>query len=145
MKYWTQDDKYINPLRSWGCLYVSLVNLAIHITGKQFTASQILKAFYKDWQVDGDVDIESTVLDHEGVLTEFGVIAKYMGKYDASYAPSGDEYEILEYYNPATTITHFVVGDGKGKCLIDPWTNSVTVRDGKLKSKRIYKLIGEVK
>lgn len=144
MKYWTQDDKFINPIRSFGCYLVSLVNLATHISKKEFTASQILKAFYKDWQVDGDIDIETTVLDPAGVLEEFGVKMKFMGKYDASYMPAGGEYEILEFYNPATDIIHFVLGDGKGKCLVDPWPNSVTVRNGKLRSKRIFKLLGVI-
>lgn len=139
MKTWFQTDKELSPIREWGCLIISMVNLDQLVSEKEYTAKQILELWIKNYQ-EKDIDIESTVLDHNGVMEDLSGMLIFLGKYDKNYLPALGEYEILEYYNPKTEIVHFVVGDGKGKCLIDPYLNSNTVKNGYVRSKRIYKL-----
>lgn len=137
MTYWAQNDKRLNPISEWGCYFISMVNLAQIITGKNFTDKDVIVSWFKNYQ-ENDIDIESTILDTEGVLLDFGVKCKFIGKKPADYVCSSDEYEILDYFNPKTAYTHFVLGNGKGECLVDPFPGSRTVREGKVRSKRIF-------
>ena len=139
MKYWTQIAKELNPISTWGCYYISLVNLASLITGKEFTAKQIIESWNKDYN-EKDTDIESSCLNPVGILKEYGVTATFLGPQDKFYQCKENEYEILEYFNIKTLIVHFVLGDGKGNVLFDPYPNSNTVKNGVLRSKRIFKI-----
>ena len=134
-----QDDNRLNPLKTWGCYFISLANLASHVTGKRFIEKDILKGWFKNWQED-DIDAESTIIDPSGVLEDFGLYADFLVKKPADYLPGKNEYEILEYFNQRTGYIHFVLGNGRGECLIDPLGASVTVKEGKVRSKRIFKL-----
>jgi len=139
MKTWYQADKALNPIDSWGCYVISIVNLDQLVAEKEYTAKQVLELWIKNYQEE-DIDIESTVKDPNGLLEDLSGMLTFLGKYDKNYLPALGEYEILEFYNPKTEIIHFVVGDGKGKCLIDPYLNSNTVKNGYVRSKRIFKL-----
>ena len=141
MKTWTQVDDALNPIKTWGCYFISLANLAGIVLNKEFSAKEILDSWAKNYYVDHDIDQESTILNPDKVMEDFGVISVFVGKKPADYQCKSDEYEILKYFNPKTGTGHFVLGDGKGKCLFDPYPNSATVRDGYLDSKRIFKVV----
>lgn len=68
----------------------------------------------------------------------FGITAEYK-KVSVPYTAREDEYEITAYYNKRTNYTHFVVTHGDA-VLYDPLGLSVTVAEGKQKSKRIFKI-----
>lgn len=53
----------------------------------------------------------------------------------------GREFEILDWYNPETHKRHFTAGNGRGCVTYDSMGESVTVRDGFLRSKRIFKRV----
>ena len=48
------------------------------------------------------------------------------------------EFEILDWYNPTTKKRHFTAGNGHGYVTYDPMGQSRTVREGFLRSKRIF-------
>jgi len=143
MKLWTQNDKNLNPIQEWGCYYISIVNMVSIATNVDFSASEVIIKWFKNYKDDGDIDIESTILDPDGIIEDFCGKNKviFVGKRDANYVCNNDEYEILDYFNKRTGYTHFVLGDGKGKCMIDPFPGSRTVREGDVRSKRIYKKV----
>ena len=60
------------------------------------------------------------------------------------YVCKAVEREILRYERPVAPgeePAHFVLGDGNGHVVFDPWGDSATVRDGHLASKRILRRI----
>lgn len=63
-----------------------------------------------------------------------------MRKEGPDYKPRLGEVEILRFEVVETGVTyaHFVNGDGLGSIAHDPWPGSLTVKNGKLISKRIY-------
>ena len=48
------------------------------------------------------------------------------------------EFEILDWYNPRTGKRHFTAGNGHGYVTYDPMGESLTVKEGFLRSKRIF-------
>jgi len=60
-----------------------------------------------------------------------------------TYCPRPGEREILRFERPdpegGDPLAHFVLGDGQGRCLWDPWGESETVRVGIIVSKRILR------
>lgn len=133
-----QTDQAINPMSQWGCYFCSILKLAEIVSGKEFTAKEVLAVWSKNGRED-DIDIEATVLDPQGLCDDLPGGLKFLRREGASYFVKPGELEILEYFNPKTGVIHFVVGDGMGVCAWDPWENSRTVREGYVRSKRIYK------
>jgi hypothetical protein len=62
-------------------------------------------------------------------------------KESANYVATKGEHEILYFEREDTLQTwgHFVVGDGLGVVCYDPYGDSMTVKKGKLTSKRIFR------
>lgn len=132
-----QTDPLVSPAREWGCYFFSIAAMVEQELGKVFEPREILKVYSMSVK-NGYLDHEFTVLLPKGILTLLGSKMRFMGKYDKAYVPTSSEKEILEFFNPSTGIVHFVLGDGKGNCFFDPWENSKTVRDGYVRSKRIF-------
>lgn len=109
-----------------------------------FSAELINNELFYTLQHHKWVQDNGTVLRPEDVFGYFGLKTKI--KWDSRYAhkrPAGEDcdenqFEILEYYNPNTKLGHFVCGNGHGIVTYDSLGESVTVRDGYLKSKRIF-------
>ena len=140
MEYKTQrqDDKWLNPFRSWACYFQSILAANEKVGMPAKTAVETLKLYFELWN-EGAIDNETTILKPDAICQKLGGYLKFMGKYPKEYRPASDEIEILDFYHEGTGVTHFVLGDGNGRCEWDPWLNSNTVRNGKLRSKRIYK------
>ena len=90
---------------------------------------------------DGDMDDsdELLILDKDLLLRIAGLRLRYLG----SFAPSdivkeeGQLY-IGELFNRRTNFTHFVALDKDFNIVYDPIQNSVTAREGVLKSVRVF-------
>jgi hypothetical protein len=132
-----QTDHLINPMEAWGCYFCSILALSEKVSGYHYPAKEVLSIWSKSGH-DGDVDMEATVLDPQGLCDDLKGNLKFLRREGASYLCKQGEYEILEYFNPKTGVIHFVLGNGRGGCEWDPWENSRTVRDGYVRSKRIY-------
>jgi hypothetical protein len=66
----------------------------------------------------------------------------------ADYKAQPGEVEILRFEitketapGKSETLSHFVLGDGSGGVAWDPWENSLTVANGKLAGKRIFRKV----
>ena len=133
-----QTDKRLNPIAEWGCYFCSILALDEKISGMTYDPPDIHFLWAKNY-TEGDLDAESTVLDPQGLCEDLSGELEFVGKFGADYKCKPDEYEILCWYNPRTKFTHFTTGDGAGRCEYDPIENSVTVLEGKVESKRIYR------
>ena len=134
-----QNDERLNPISTWGCAFCSCLYIIEKVTEKTFSPKEILNLWFLNL-AEGDIDIESSMENWQGVINDVVPGLKYLGHFSPNYVPSHDEYEIL-LYEREDGYKHFVVGDGQGCVEWDPWENSRTVSEGKLTSKRIFKRI----
>lgn len=154
-----QDDKILGPyINEWGCNFSSVLKIAEDQRGNPIYPQEELD-IYKIAMDTGILQKEvkspdgspldgCTVYDYESLFKLAGGKGVYLGKMDASHECKPGEREILEWFNPRTNFKHFTVGDGKGHCAWDPIghstnTNdghSVTVKEGKVLSKRVFQL-----
>jgi len=130
-----QDDILLNPLRSYGCYFTSLYNLAERETGNIRSKTSVFLLFANALKANW-VDGESTVLAPDQIMQSMGSRYRFKAKTDATYQCKPDEAEILMFTKPGHT--HFVLGDGTGKIAFDPLTDH-DMTPYKLTEKRIYK------
>jgi hypothetical protein len=85
------------------------------------------------------------ILRPDLILGMLGVDVEYRGHMPADYVCKSGEFEILKYHHRANNWDHFVAGNGNGIVTYDPWgavepyDHSITVSEGVLESKRIFK------
>ena len=93
-----------------------------------------------DLNHDGDLDDagECLILDKEALLRMAGIIAKYDTQ-GPGYIANPSDYLIAEMFNKRTNFTHFVVIDGKRNIVYDPIKDSITAREGMIKSIRVLR------
>jgi hypothetical protein len=141
-----QTDNRLNKnIRDYGCYFMDILYLSNKFTGLQLSVERI-ERLYKTFVQAGAMTSTCSIKDPNRCFTMAGLQVRYTDKHEKpSRRCNTDEIEILCYYNPdgngGRGFTHFVVGDGYGHVAYDPIGNSVTVRDGYLKSKRIFKLL----
>lgn len=89
---------------------------------------------------DGDFDDkdELLILDKDALLYLAGIPLKYIGSFPPDYEIKDNIYLIGEFYNKRTNFTHFVVIGKDKKRIYDPIPDSVTYKEGVLKSIRIF-------
>jgi hypothetical protein len=147
-----QRDKRLLPeIQEQGCYFMSILFLINKYTNYEWT-TEIINDYYRSLVyskailADADfttVDVDdSTIINPEKVfnLKETGTNFKvrYNNRHDkANYHCSQFEIEILRYVNGLTN--HFVAGNGNGEVAYDPWGDSMTVKNGYLESKRIFR------
>ena len=149
-----QTDKGFDPvIQKYGCLFMCLA----WASGKEYTPDELNRIWYHcidkgyisgDLNRDGDMDDngEAEILSHDGVAKELGSCLAYTNAHNSPTVniPAG-YYAIGAYYNPRTRFTHFVVINRDKEVVYDPIPHSVTVREGYLKSIRIYKVTGKIR
>jgi len=93
-----------------------------------------------DLNKDGDMDDNSEllILDKDKLLALAGLKIKCLGTYSPDHATPDGMYAIGEFYNDRTKFTHFVAIGKDKKATYDPILNSVTYREGVLKSIRLF-------
>lgn len=144
-----QDDPFFNPVMESGCYYISLANLVEMVTGKPvdriFVRTLALKEVLDGSA--GDMDQEMVVQNASDLLARFGSTLKQRlnngaAAFPADYQCQPGEWEILQFSYTAAdggVYKHFVLGDGKGNCKVDPIkAGSNSVKKGKVISKRIF-------
>lgn len=118
-----QDADLLNPLKKWGCYFVSMANMVERETGVPFTPEKIMRVF-AGCLTYGSVDKEATIIKPDHVLLLMGSELRFKSRCDAP-APltvtGVGEFEILKFSKPGHE--HFVLGDGFGKCYADPLPN----------------------
>jgi len=124
-----------------GCYFLSILKAAQGIGAMDIDYPGEALAWYwcgidKGWLGD-----DCLVIDGAALLSHLAAVIAYtLHKESADYQAKPGDIEILRFEVEKTGITysHFVLGDGKGGVAWDPWPGSLTVRNGKLMSKRIF-------
>jgi len=113
-----------------GCYFLCLVRLAEEIIGARIDAINVyLFALDRQW-----MDQDCYMVQPHRVLEHMTGVRWSVIKQDKTYQPQPGEKEVLRYERTEgrTTLAHFVLSD------YDPYGDSLTVRNGRLVSKRIF-------
>jgi len=134
------DSRLIVPINKYGCYFMSILFLGNKYTGYQLSTRKI-NNFY-DYCVDsGWMDAECFINDADGIFAEMGLHTRFHDKHEDPWILCrDDEIEILRYQ--IGHWKHFVAGDGHGHVAYDPYGISRAVREGELRDKRIFDLVG---
>lgn len=146
------DLRLIGYIGKYGCFFMCLVYYYVlwlkkidleHRELNRIWDEALVKGLItEDKNGDGDLDDagECLITDKERLLSLAGVRAKYSHE-SADYKIKSGEYAIAEMFNRRTNFTHFVVIDEKRKTIYDPIKDSITAREGVIKSIRILRAI----
>jgi len=134
------DKRLVNPINKWGCYFLSILFLGNKYTGYQLGTKKI-NNFY-DYCVDsGFMDESCYINDADGIFAEMGLHTRFHDKHEDPWILCRDnEIEILRYQ--IGHWKHFCAGDGHGHVAYDPYGISRAVREGELRDKRIFDLVG---
>lgn len=150
MKHQT-DLQLIGYIAKYGCFFMCMtywLNLKKKNSeiGHDFLNTIWMTAIQKgiisgDVNKDGDMEDgdELLILDKNKLLTLAGLDMKYLGSFDPkAVEKKHGVFFIGEFYNETTKFTHFAGLDKNLKCEYDPILNSKTVKNGVLKSVRVF-------
>jgi len=132
MKHQT-DPQLAHYINKYGCFFMDMCYwIKWQVEGKE--------PDYGDLNHDGDMDDngELLILDKDKLLSLAGLKVKYVGSFGADKTISDGAYAIGEFYNARTKFTHFVAIGKDKKAVYDPILNSVTYREGVLKTIRLF-------
>ena len=121
-----------------GCYYFSL----LHIGDAENRALELYELTTATRPKNKPIMDKDCYINDPPALLKLAIGGEWAVRHElADYIPVEGEREILRFERVITgaTLSHFVVGDGKGKVAYDPLGKSQTVRLGKLVSKRIVK------
>ena len=143
-----QTDSGLNEnINKYGCYFMSLLFLVNKLTGMELSTARINK-IYKLCVTQGWMSYKCYIIAPEKILGWAGVNADIVmmngtHKLPPAYVPAPDEHEILLFQVDGSNYGHFVVGPYDGERVgYDPWGMSDSVRLGKVKSKRVFKVKG---
>ncbi len=94
--------------------------------------------------VKHDLDPDQTIEQPQKFVDDVVGSGKvlFRGKFDASYNPAANEFEILVYHYEGANFDHFVAGNGYSVPIYDPWRGgSESVAKGQIIGKRIYQIL----
>ena len=139
-----QDDGRMKvEIRQWGCYFMSILFWLNKLTNISLSADCITDGIYKlfvkrQWMRETCFILNPlAILDWGGiectVVTENG-----SHRLPPNYQCRKNDIEILFFKRPGHQ-GHFVAGDGKGNVAYDPMGRSVSVKDGDLISKRVFR------
>lgn len=139
-------QKIMATIGADGCYLLCLCHIGEGITGRRVDAVEVYERAIDPvwWRSDGS---RGALLSDRCYLHDPATImelicggAWHVRHEPADHAPAEDEWEVLRYERQAgsVAVSHFVLGDGAGAVAYDPMGDSVTVRDGRLVSKRIF-------
>jgi len=139
-------------IAEWGCYTAAIAYLVSAFTKQEITQAEFIKAVAvceeRKYLIEDPHEPGTFmyVTDPAGIFNVFGLDVKYLGKYPPGYKCQPGELEILLWrkIEREKRIYHFTAG-GKSRTIYDPWAPySVTASEGDLRSKRIFRIIGEV-
>jgi hypothetical protein len=125
------DSDFPSSIQKYGCYLLSLIERLTTHFDLPFTHDSVISIL--DYgQTNKFIDDEVTLRDK----------VRFEGKFERTYLPLDDEFEIVVYHKDGASFNHFCSGNGKGLVLYDPYSamGSDSVRNGELISKRIYRI-----
>jgi hypothetical protein len=140
-----QTDSQFPKAFGEACYFMSILwQLNKQFGLPEWTHEAILEV-YNSEEIDHDVEADLTVNQPQKLCDAIVGPDKvlFRGKFDANYETAADEFEILVWHRDGTDFDHFVGGNGYGVVVYDPWSasGSLTVKEGQMISKRIYKIL----
>lgn len=138
-----QIDPRLREDKWWaesGCGLMSVFFLVNKFTNFPFDIPTILE-LGRQFRKHQLVTEEFYILDWEGLFRFFPGMGHtvYTNRHeDPGRICRENEFEILDWYNPKMGKMHLTPGDGRGRPTYDSMGQSVTLRDGFLRSKRIF-------
>lgn len=126
-------------VKKWGCALLSLLYHVERLTGQVFTVEKVNELVVELLDI-GAIDFEMTV--KWNLVLEYFNLPYERSKESASYVLKPGEFEVQEWYNPRTNITHFMAGDGGMNYTWDPYPDSLTAKEGHLVSRRVFRKKG---
>lgn len=134
------NSKLNAKIHEYGCYFMDIVWHAVRKKGLEVTP-EIINTLYDKAIAAGGMNENCLILNPDVVFKTLGLDVKYTGRHEKpSRRCAMNEIEILKFTNPTTGFSHFVAGDGYGHVAYDSLGESVTVREGYLESKRIFKV-----
>jgi len=150
MKHQT-DLELIGYISKYGCFFMCMtywitwkkkgIELGYDFLNIIWQTAIIKGIISGDVNNDGDMDDgnELLILDKNKLLMLAGLDIKYVGSFDPKVVEKKEGlFFIGEFYNANTKFTHFAGLDENIKCEYDPIFNSNTVKNGVLKSVRVF-------
>ena len=137
------DPRLRKEVNEWYCYIMDMFWFA-NKYGRLAVSPEMINASYERYLYQKWIDIEAAVQNPEAIFRDMGLIVKYHDRHDPSdYICKATEFEILYFERQAKEklFTHFTAGDGAGHVTYDSMGCAMTVRYGRLVSKRIFKLI----
>lgn len=136
------DSAFPESYNRFGCYVHSIAKIAYEYESWSGRPSE-LNAIVEEAVKVGVVTENMKVMYPDRLFEMFGLNVTFTQKHEEPDRICKDgEVEVLFF--TAGTLQHFVVGDGKGNVKWDPYGDSKTVREGSLKSKRIFKVNGVI-
>ena len=133
------DPRLRDDIKQYGCYYFCLLYLANKYANAQLSAARINGSLYFKLVQEGAMTTGCYINSPDTVLRVLGLHARYTGVHESpEYQCAEDECEVLRFEYGKQS--HFVVGDGRGNVAFDPMGVSQTVAEGRLMSKRIFKI-----
>lgn len=144
-----QDDERLNKIKikgleeDWirekGCAFMSLINLLATYHGLKVSPAKIIIWLYQ--MIEAGCFTESMDIIWAKAMMFFG-FNYHVDIKPASYKIKKNEIAIACWFNEATGLKHFTTVTPSGKeAKYDPLRISNTVKNGKIQSYRVFKLV----
>lgn len=133
------DSRLWWKVQDWGCNVLVAAWHAVRYGAYQFDPESFNRLCER-WVHYGVTDEELTILNYETVYRHLGLPVDYTDRHESpDYRCGKNEFEHLCWQNGS--MKHFTAGNGGGIVTYDPMGFSVTVRDGRIISKRIMRIV----
>ena len=147
-----QRDPWISAnypqIKDGGCYLFSLLWFAVQLGHVSIDAPTICEEIFPKATKRGYIgkdDYPLWMIHPDGIMSMLGMDVEYRGHKPSDYICKSGEFEILKFHHRLNNWDHFVAGNGNGVVTYDPWgavdpyDYSLTVSEGVLHSKRIFK------
>lgn len=150
MKHQT-DSQFLGYINKYGCFFMCMtywfsfkkdgIELSYEFLNSIWTKAIDKGIISGDLNHDGDMDDakELLILDKDKLLSLVGLKLKYVGSFNTiDFIKKDGQLYIGEFHNDRTGFTHFIAVDENLKIIYDPILDSVTAREGKIKTVRVF-------
>ena len=141
------DGRLKEEIQTWGCYWMSLLFKANKFTNITLSPDNINVGMFDHavrmgWMINND-EYKCFIANPEALLDWLGVACEIVIENGTHRLPperecKKDEFEFLFFKRPGA-IGHFTTGDGQGHVEFDPAGESLSVAEGILRSKRMFK------
>ena len=150
MKHQT-DIAFLGYINKYGCLFMCMtywfslvkdqLELSYEFLNSVWTTAIAKDIISGDLNGDGDMDDDGELLvkDKDKLMALAGIKLQYTGSFlPDNFPKKSGQFYIGEFHNNRTGFTHFIAIDENLHIVYDPILNSVTGREGFVKTVRVF-------